>query len=281
MTRILIDSSAGLTISEVKDYGVEMLPIAVAFGDEEFLDGVDISFEDFYNKMENSKFLPKTSAINQTRFEEIFNDAKKKGDEMVVIGLAKGLSTTYEQSLFAKEAVGYDKIYIVNTKNVLAGLVAMIDAACKMQKAGKSGKQIADELNNNFVEQLRHYFYVPSLKYLRAGGRVSAASAAIGTLLNVKPILIVEKSEGRLQTVGKAVGVKKAQEYLLKQLANKDVDLSRPVFLSHANALKDAQEILETAQKKYGATKGLITNASATIGAHTGPGLVSMAFFVK
>lgn len=279
MTRILTDSSAGMTLEDVKKIGVEMVHIPITFDDgADFLDGKNLTIAEFYKKQAESKKLPTTSAINQATFEEVFNDVKKRGDEMVVLLLSSGLSVTTEQAMKAKEAVGYNKIYIVDALATVGTLIALVMEAVKLRDKKMSGAQIEKEIVK-LVPKVKLFAYLETLKYLRAGGRISGVSAVVGTMLNVKPSLAIVN--GKLESVHKSVGVKKAAEWVISQFNTHDVDLTKPVYFGHANRVSEAEKLKEMAREVRQFTDGGNWMVSATVATHTGPGAVYIVYFVK
>lgn len=278
MIRILTDSGSGLEPKDAKKHNFEMVHMPINFEDSSYWDGLDITSEEFYKKLKASKTLPKTAAVNSHTFEEVFKDVKEKGDEMIVFCMSKELSITHQQAVLAKETVGYDKIYIIDTLGVADMLVAQVMEAVKMRKQGLTAKAIVAEVEK-LVPKTRLFAYVDTLKYLRAGGRVSATKAIIGTLLGIKPNLIVV--DGKLDSTAKFAGVRKAQEYLVNRLSQPDVDLSRPIYFAHTDAKAECEKVREQIAKNIKFKDGGIYNISATIGTHAGPGAVAIAFFEK
>ncbi len=278
MIRILVDSGSGLDLADAKKYKVERVHMSINFEDAEYYDGLDITSEDFYKKLKASKVLPKTSAVNSSSFEEIFNDVKKKGDEMIVLCISKELSITHQQAVLAKNNVGYDKIYIVSTLGVATMLIALLMEAVKLRDKGLAATAIVAELER-LVPKVKLFAYVDTLKHLRAGGRISASKAIIGTILGIKPNLIV--TDGKLDSNAKFAGVKKAQEYLASRLTQHNVDFSKPVYFAHTNAIAECEKVRERAKKVAKFIDGGTYSISATIGTHAGPGAVALVFFEK
>lgn len=278
MIRILTDSGSGLEPADAKKNNFEMVHMSINFADAEYWDGLDITAAEFYKKLRASKTLPKTSAVNRSFFEEIFNDVKSKGDEMIVLCMSRELSVTHDQAVLAKEAVGYDKIYIVNTLGVATMLVALVAEATKMREKGLAAPAIVAELET-LVPKIKLFAYVDTLKYLRAGGRISASKAIIGTILGIKPNLVVTK--GKLDSNAKFAGVKKAQDYLAARLKQHNIDFSKPVYFGHTDAENECEKVREQAKKSVKFIDGGIYNISATIGTHAGPGAVALVFFEK
>lgn len=278
MLRILTDTSAGFTYEDVKKIGVEMVSLSITFEDGEYLDGKNLSTDEFYAKQKVSKTLPKTAAVNQEAFEEVFRDVKAKGDEMIVLTISKELSLTHDQAMKAKKAVGYDKIYIIDTLSAATPIIALLMEAVKMRDAKMSTDKIVAEISA-LVPKARLFAYVDTLKYLKAGGRISGMKAFMGTILGVKPILTLV--DGKIASNSKAMGLKKAQEAILEQLKTHDVDFSRPVYFAHTNAHEECEKIKARARERHEFKDGGTWYISATVAVHAGPGASAVAFFVK
>ena len=278
MIRILTDSSTGFSLEDVKKIGVEMAHLTINFDGIEYFDQKNITHDEFYIKFKTSKSLPKTSAVNQTAFEEFFEDVKKKGDEMIVLTIAKELSATHGEAVKAKAQVGYDKIHIIDTRAVATTLIALVMEAVRMRGEEKTAAEIIAELNK-MVPKVKLHAYVDTLKYLRAGGRISGTSMVIGTLLKIKPALTLE--DGKIISKHKTLGTKKAQEYLLSRLKENNVDFSKPVYFAHTNAKEECEKVKEWAKREHNLIDGGTWFISATVATHAGPGAVAIVFFVK
>jgi len=278
MIRILTDSSSGFTLEEVKKYNIEMMYIPINFDGTEYLDQKELTTDEFYAKLTTSKNLPKTSAINQILFEEVFNEAKEKGDELIVLTIAKELSITFEQAVRAKDAVGYDKIHLIDTSAVAPALIALVLETVRLRNENKTAKDIVLEIEK-LVPRVKLYAYVDTLKYLRAGGRISGASAMIGTMLSIKPHLYM--INGKLESYAKSRGLKKAQAHLLAQLKEQPVDFSMPIYFGHTNNIAECEKLKQEAiaEHKFADTGNWAI--SATVATHAGPGAVAVVFFTK
>lgn len=277
MIRILTDSSSGFTIEDAKKVGIEMVYLTISFNGKEYQDLLELSHEQFYVELKASKNLPKTSAVNQTAFEEVFNDVKEKGDEMIVLLIGDGVSATMHQAVAAKEAVAYDKIYVVDTLSVAPMIVALCMEAVKMRDEKKSIAEIVKQIEY-LAPKTKFYTYLETLKYLRAGGRISGASAIVGTILGIRPI--VGMKDGKVANFHKTIGARKAQDYCLAQLER--ADFEKPIYFGHTNAADDCEKFKERAKQMYPQIiDGGAWYVSATVGTHAGPGAVGVIFFEK
>lgn len=275
MLRIITDSASDITKPEAEKLDVEVIPMIVRFGEKEYFDGETLTSMEFFEKLVESRELPKTSQINSFRFGEIFE--KYKGDEIVCITLSKKLSGTYQSACIAAQE--HQNVYVVDSKNVTAGEKILVQLACHLRDENKSAKEIADILNEE-KENIRLVALLDTLEYLKKGGRINAVTATIGGLLNVKPV--VEILDGEVKMVGKALGSLSGNNKLRQKIAKYGgVDFNMPVSLAYSG-LSDAL------LKKYAKDSSDMypenfvfefTHIGSTIGTHAGPGAIAVAFF--
>ena len=282
MVKILVDSASDIDLEEAEKLGISLLPMEVRFGDEEFLDGVNLSHMRFFEKLVESVELPKTSQINEFRFEESFRKLTENGDEVVAIVISSKLSGTYNCAKKASEAFA-GKVEVVDSLNACIGERILIQYALRLAKDGKmSAKEIAKELDDK-KGKIQVLALLDTLKYLKKGGRISSVVAFAGELLSIKPVVAVVKGEVKL--VGKAMGSKKGNN-LLMQLVEKcgGIDFDMPYALGYSGLsdeylkkyLKDSEILWK--DKTENVPSYMI---GSTIGTHVGPGAIAVAFFAK
>ena len=279
--KILIDSASDITVEEGKKMGLVVLPIEVNFGGETFMDGETIFADEFYNKLETATELPKTSQINSYRFEEEFKKHIDNGDEIVCLSLSSKISGTYNNArLTAEQFEG--KAYAVDTLNATAGMRILAEYALRLVEAGKSAREIAEELESK-KKKIKVIAMIDTLKYLKMGGRISSAAAFIGGMMNLKPMVGVV--DGEVKVIGKCVGAKKAIQFINQAVKQSGgVDMSMP----HCNIISgndntNYDKFVETSTEVYGdmADKVVAHKLGATIGTHIGPGAVGVVFFAN
>lgn len=190
-TRIIVDSSVDLT-PEIKER-VRVVPLMVVFGDEEYIDGVTINHKTFYEKLIESDVLPTTSQASPDAFIKEFEKAKEAGEDAVVITLASKFSGTYQSAIIAAE--DYDNVYVVDSASAAVGGSILTELAFRLLDEGKSAKEIAAILEEE-KKKIVIVALVDTLEYLKKGGRISAAVAFAGGVLNIKPVLSVTDGEG-------------------------------------------------------------------------------------
>lgn len=279
--KIIIDSASDISEKEAKKLGIVMLPISITFGDEEFLDGVNLLPNEFYEKLAQSKVVPKTSLVNTFRFKEAFEEHTKSGDEVVVITLSSKLSGTYK---CAKEAAQEfsGKVFVVDSLNACIGERLLGLYALQLAKEGKSASEIASELDVS-KKRINVIAMINTLEYLKRGGRISAAAAFAGKLLGIKPLIGV--IDGEVKVIGKAMGTRNGGALLNKLIAEKNgFDLSMPhgvVWSGNDRSMLD-KYVKESAQLWGEQAQDVPAYIlGCTIGSHIGPGAVGVAFFEK
>ena len=277
--RIITDSASDMTPAEHP--ALRVLPLSVTFGTDVYMDGVDIDHQRFYEMLVERDELPKTGQVNPYAFSQAIAEAREAGDEAVIITVGAKLSGTNQSARTARaEAPGGD-VFVVDSNNVTLGERVLVEYALRLVDEGRSAAQIAAA-----VEAVRDRVVVigllETLEYLVRGGRLSAAAGAVGTLLNVKPVVAAE--DGLIVQLGKARGSKNGRN-LLNQKVEKagGVDFSMPLALGYTG-LSDAvlkKYIEDSAALWAGHTEGElpIHTIGATIGTHVGPGAVAVAFF--
>lgn len=277
--RIITDSASDMTPAEHP--ALRVLPLSVTFGTDVYMDGVDIDHQRFYEMLVERDELPKTGQVNPYAFSQAIAEAREAGDEAVIITVGAKLSGTNQSARTAlAEAPGGD-VFVVDSNNVTLGERVLVEYALRLVDEGRSAAQIAAA-----VEAVHDRVVVigllETLEYLVRGGRLSAAAGAVGTLLNVKPVVAAE--DGLIVQLGKARGSKNGRN-LLNQKVEKagGVDFSMPLALGYTG-LSDAvlkKYIEDSAALWAGHTERElpIHTIGATIGTHVGPGAVAVAFF--
>lgn len=279
--KIIIDSASDISEKEAKELGIVMMPMEVRIGSEDYLDGVNLLPNQFYEKLIESDELPKTSQINAYRFSEEFEKLTKNGDEVVVITISSKLSGTYYSALDAASNFE-DKVFVVDSLNAAIGERLLCQYALRLVEEGKSAREIAEELDIKKTK-INLMAMLGTLEYLKKGGRISSAVAFAGKLLSLKPVIAVV--DGEVKLIGKALGSKNGSNLLNKLVAEKggiDFDMPYGVIWS---GLDDSM------LKKYVEDSSHIWKDNTdhvpayilggTIGTHVGPGAIGVAFFEK
>ena len=277
-TRIIVDSTADL-MPEYKAR-VQVVPLTVHFGKEEYIDGVTIDHKTFYEKLIESDVLPTTSQATPDMFMSAYEKVKEAGEAAVVITLASAFSGTYQSAVIA--AGEYENIYVVDSGSAAMGSGILVELAFRLLDEGKSAEEIARILDEE-KKKIVIVALVDTLEYLKKGGRISKAVAFAGGVLNIKPVLSVV--DGEINMLGKARGSKMGNNLLVQEIDKAGgIDFSKPVLLGYSGIsdallkkyIEDSRHIWEGNLKDV-----RYTTVGSVIGTHAGPGAVVVAFFKK
>ncbi len=278
--QIITDSGSDLSQQQLQQLGVTCVPLSVNFRGQCLPDSVDQGIRTLYDGLRAGEAAT-TSAINPARWAESMEAFLADGQDVLVIPFSSGLSTTYQSAVIAadelREKYPQRKIFVTDSLCASLGQGLLVWYACQKRDQGLSVEALATWLEENRLH-LCHWFTVDDLMYLKRGGRVSAATALVGTLLNIKPVLHVD-NEGHLINVAKARGRKAS----LQALAAKVGELGQgfdnsTVFISHGDSLEDAQFLARLLKETYGVKEAVIGYVGAVIGSHSGPGTIALFF---
>lgn len=274
--KIITDSSTGLPDTYVQELSIHVLPLTLQFEGKDYRDGVDIQTTDFYTRMAQSDQLAKTSQVSEYAFEQAFRQFLDEGYEILALPVSKGISSTMQSALSAQSEFPGAPIEVVDTQLVSMALSFQVLAAARAAAAGANlaeCKKIAEEA----YPKIGVYFTVDNLKYLAAGGRINSAKRFMGTVLNIKPLLQIR--EGKIEAVESVRSSRKAIERMV-QLVERDIAGRTPVRVSVFHALMEdtAKEVLEQCTRQFNAVESILAEVSPVIGAHTGPGTISIAY---
>ena len=281
--KMVTDTSADLPASYLKENNIEVLSLAYTIDGDTYTWENPMDEHEFYTRMRKGS-MPTTSQVNIGDAEKVFEKLIETKDEILCISFSSGLSGTYNSTAVAAqnvcEAHPDKKIRVVDSKAASLGQGLMVDFALRMQKEGKSMDETADYLEQN-LKHFVHVFTVDDLNHLYRGGRVSRATAFVGTLANIKPILHVD-DEGHLINIGKVRGRKKSLIELVNLMEQKigdHIGENKKVFISHGDSPEDAEFVADEVKKRFGIDSFLMNYVGPTIGAHSGPGTIALFFF--
>lgn len=277
--RVITDSAADLPQPCRPE--ITVLPMAVTFGEEQFLDGVDLAHRQFYEKLIEGDALPTTSQINPAQFEEAFRRAVDEGEDVVAVVLSSKLSGTCQSARIAAEEFP-GRVFVVDSENATIGQQILVRRALDLLDQGLDAAAIAAELEKE-KKDIRLVALLDTLEYLKRGGRISPSVALVGGLLSVKPVIAVE--HGEVVMLGKARGSKNGSNLLVQEIRKTNgVDFDRPYLLGYTG-LEDSllqKYIADSAALWAEHTNALpIGTIGGTIGTHVGPGAVAVAFFQR
>lgn len=278
---IITDSTTDLPPELIEEIGVQVITMEVVIGEETFKnypDGRELGFKEFYERIRNGA-MPKTNQINVATYTENIEKAVLDGKDVLLLCFSSALSGTYQSSCIAVEEMREKypdaKIITVDTKSASMGEGLLVYLAAKKKAEGMGIEELAKWVEDTKLN-VCHWFTVDDLNHLKRGGRVSSATAVVGTLLGIKPVMHVD-NEGRLIAVEKVRGRKASLDALTKHLFDTVNEKIKTVFISHGDCLEDAKYLAEKIREKIKSeiTIGFI---GPVIGAHSGPGTIALFF---
>ena len=278
MVKILTDSSCDLSPVQCQELGVEMLPITVNFGEESYRAHTDISNEQFYEKLAAASELPKTAQITPAFFEQKFAEYQKSGDQVVCLFISSMMSGTLQSARVAKNLLGADNIYLPDTLNVTFALGLLVEEAVKMRDRGLSAPELAQEVEN-LVPRVRLWALIDDLKYLKMGGRLSATSALVASILGICPIITLEN--GLVEVVGKARGKKAALKFIQNMVEKEPISADFSITVGHAAVPKTRDDFMEYMSAHLKKREVHKLDIGSIVGTHTGPGACGLAYIRK
>lgn len=279
--KILTDSGCDLPKSLLKELNVDVMPLVVYLDDEEHFDGeVDPKF--FFDAMRGGA-KTRTAQITAPTFEETFGRYAESGDDVLYIAFSSGLSGTYQTSELVKsdmlEQYPNYNLNIIDSKAASIGHGLIVYYAAKMASEGKAIDEVI-QCTEFCRDHMEHIFTVDDLEYLYRGGRVSRGAAVVGSMLNIKPILDVE--DGKLVPIQKIRSRKKVIKRMIEIMEERGVDLNNQVVgINHGDDIETAEMIKSMIQEKFGTKEFILNYVGCVIGAHSGPGTLSVFFLNK
>ena len=276
--KFIIDSASDVLPSECKKLGVIHVPLTVRFGEKEFSDAADLSHKKFYKMLSSGKEEhPTTSQVTPTAWAEAMEEATSNGDTAVVITLSSKLSGTYQSACIAAEDFE-GKVFVVDSMTATVGERLLLLYGIRLATDGMDAAAIKDRLDA-VKDRIRIVGRIDTLEYLRRGGRIGAASAVVGTMLNIKPIISVQ--DGMVQNVGKARGAKMADKQVRALIVKAGgIDFSKPMCAAYSGLEDDnLKTFLADSTDMLCGSEADIASVGCVIGAHVGPGAVAIGFF--
>lgn len=271
MIKIFVDSGSSIRQTETQKFNVEILPLKILMGDQEYSDGVDLSMENFYDMLIKGGVSPKTSLPNLEEAQERVNKCVNEGNEVIIITISSGISGTYNalKMLFNDNP----KVRVIDSLNAVGGMQILVKEANKY--LDKSLDFIEEKLSS-LAKRITTLAVPETLDYLRKGGRLSATGYAAGKLLHIKPIILLNN---KVSVVSKTIGIKSAMKYLLRALD--ECDLNYPIVPSYTYNDENLQELISKTPIEYVNVMIEKDNITPAIAAHWGPNAFGYVFIKK
>lgn len=281
--KIITDSSCDLGINFIEENNIELIPLLLNLDGETLKDdlGKSLGYREFYEKLRAGS-MPSTSQINIYTFEEKFKELLDKGYEILYIGLSSALSGTFNSANMARNNILEEnpnaKIAVVDSISVSMGLGMLIKKACKMIEEGKMLEDIVQWIEEN-KNKVIHAILVDDLKHLKRGGRVSASTAAVGSILNIKPLLKLNNS-GAVEVSEKIKGKKKGLKRLASIVKEKAINIENEIlYIMHGDVLEEAQYLKGIILQELNFKDVKVEYIGTVIGTHGGPGTIATVFW--
>ncbi len=274
---IVTDSTAYLPEDIIAAHEINVVPLAVIWGEDNLLDNVDIKPDEFYQKLSNTVVMPSTSQPTIKAFLDVYTRLHNDGYDILTIVISAELSGTMDSALQAKKMIPNANIVIIDSQTSSLPLAFMAMAAARAAKRGAS-LELCTKLVENIRENTQIFFAVDTLEFLHRGGRIGGAARFLGTALGLKPILYLK--DGKVEALEKVRSSRRAHQRLV-ELVETAIDGKSPtnvIGVVHASSEDAAREILSLAKNKFNPDEVFITSISPVLGTHTGPGAIGLAY---
>jgi DegV family protein with EDD domain len=278
--KIVSDSTSYIDVATQEEFGIDLISLSVSFPDEQFLE-TEVDYDYFYNKIEQTGIIPTSSQPSLGDIIEKFREIATRGDDILAIFLSSAMSGTYETALKAREKIlkefPHIRIDIMDSCTNCMALGMQVIAAAREVKAG-TGFNAALQAAHYVRNRVKFYFVPETLHYLKKGGRIGTASAMLGTILNIRPILTVDMKTGMTHLFEKARGTSAALKRMLKLMeADREKHGLKEIIIHHINAPEKAEKLREMLLEHYGIPVN-IRSIGPVIGLHTGLGTVGFVY---
>lgn len=275
---IITDSTSDISQELAMVLGIDVIPLSVNIEGVDYIDGFTISNQEFFEKLRNSKVLPKTSAPSPKAFLDAINKYPSN-EEILIMTISSDVSGTYNSAKLAVDELNRGNIVLLDTRQATIGLHALVQSAVIFRNQGDNLKTIVSkvkEISTRIVVQAAF----EDLKYLRMGGRLPFIQAALGTVINLKPIITMK--DGVVHAHSKTVGMKRALNYLVRNLEKNAVDYTLPTFIGHTDNLEMFEKFksfIKYVKPEFPLDR--TASIGLTVGTHAGPGCVGIVYFTK
>lgn len=279
---IITDSSSDLTAEQIQELGIASIPLEIII-DGTPIDNDKVDVKEVYAQLRAKKTIT-TSAATIQRFTDFFEAVLENDVDILYLGFTSGLSSTFSSGAIAlknlQEKYPDRKLYAVDTLCASLGQGLLVYLACKEKEKGKTIEEVRDWTESNKLN-MAHWFTVDDLFFLKRGGRVSATSAVVGTMLSIKPVMHVDNA-GKLIPMDKVRGRKTSIDALFTKMKNSTINpVDSPVFISHGDCFEDAEYLAAKIKAELGIKEVFISYVGPVIGSHSGPGTLALFFLAK
>ena len=264
MRRIIVDSGSSIKMNEKEQYGVDILPIQLQMGDDSFLDGVNLSTDEFYRRLKDSSQFPKTSLPSLEETQKLVDHYTSQGDEILIITISSGISGTYQaiKMLFDE----YENVVVFDSKLAVGGIRFLVDEALKYQN--ESMEFVIEKLNQ-LVPRIVIAAMPETLDYLLAGGRLSKSSWMVGKLLSIIPIITF--IDGRVEVLLKKRGIKQCKRTVVEMIQNDQADKDYGIIAAYTYNKENVDDMIQMLPDDYKSAISVYDDLCCSIACHWGP----------
>ncbi|MEF2806355.1 MAG: DegV family protein [Massilistercora timonensis] len=276
--RIITDTASDITRQRAEELDVIVVPISIKFGETEMPMESEEDFHRFFRRLAEEKELPTTSQPSPELYLKEYNEAKEKGEDVLVLTLSSGLSGTINAARLAKDMCGYDRIFIVDTRQAIIPQQMLVEYAVRQRAQGVGAEEIAEK-----IEDVRDRMVVcgvlDTLTYLRKGGRIPPGFDVLGNVLKIKPV--IELKDGILVKLGVARGMRKGKDFLFREYEACEIDEEWPVVTGYTYDRESGEKFRQEVQERYHLAECPLWPVGGVIGTHVGENCLALAFVKK
>ena len=278
MLRIVTDTASDITLEQAHDMNIDVASLEITFEDGPAPQRTVEDFQRFYERLETCDKLPVTSRTAPEEYLKVFQQAKEAGDDVLVITLSSGLSGTIDSAKMAREIASYDRIEVVDSHQAILTQRMLVELAVNLREEGYQLQEIAQRVKE-MRDQVVVCGVVGTLKYLQKGGRIPASLATLGTLLRIKPVIVLE--DKILKQLGKARGHDAGEAMLYKRMEQDGFNKAYPVYFGYTSNRELTEKFMQQTKERYGLTQTRLYPIGGVIGTHCGTDCVAVAYFKK
>jgi len=278
LVRIVTDTASDITAAQAAAMNIELVPLVTSFGDEVCPMSTDADYDAFYEKLRVCDKLPATGRPAPQKYIDIYERAKKAGDDVLVITLSSGLSGTYESACVAADMTGYDRVTVIDSLQAVMSQRILVEHAVKLRGEGRAIGEMIESVRS-LKDRVTVVGVIGSLAYLRKGGRIPPALGILGDALGIKPVITV--IDGKIVDTGKARGYKAGVAMSLKKVAADGIDTSYPVCFGYTSDRVLGEAYMQGAMERFGIEEAKLCQVNGIIGTHLGTDSVGVAYIKK
>lgn len=277
MLRIITDSASDITLEQAAQMNIRVVPIKIRFSDGDCPQETEADFKLFYDRLQHCEELPVTSQSSPEQYLLHFLDAKECGDDVIVLPISSGLSGSVNGVHIAKEMSDYDRIFVIDSRQAIAGQRMLVEQALKMSEEGCTTEQIVTELEL-LRDRITITGVIDTLEFLKKGGRIPGSIATLGNMLNIKPVIVLEDSI--LKTAAKARGYEAGKRFLYNLFEKNPPARNYPIYFLFSSNRQMGEKFMDEMIQRYDlyGFEAKLLPVSGVIGTHVGTNCIGICY---